>query len=106
MGTQSGGIANRSSSSVLAASSTTLAQANTGRQYLFIQNLSDVVVYIKVGLKASDAVAAAVIAEAGTIYLAANGGSMEWQGETFVPSGSITAIAATGTGKTVTCLEG
>lgn len=99
MSSQTSGLTDRSSSSVNSTSSTQLAAANPGRQYLLIQNLSDVVVYIRLGS------AAAVIAEPGTIYLAANGGVSEWQGETWVPGTAVSAISATGSGKTVTCLE-
>jgi hypothetical protein len=91
MSSQSGGFTDNSSSAINETTATAVATANIGRQYLFIQNLSTKVMYVKFG-------ATAVADQAGTILLAANGGFSEWQGETFVPASAVSIIAATGGG--------
>ena len=90
----------RSSSAINETTATQVATQNLGRQYLFIQNLSTKVMYVSL-------TGTAVQGAAGTIMLAANGGSSEWNGETWVPSSAISIIAATagGSGLVVTVLE-
>jgi hypothetical protein len=87
------------SSAVVTTASLQLAPQNKGRQYLLVQNLSDVVVYVNV-------TGGTAAATAGNIYLAANGGSIIWEGNDLVPSAAVKVIAASSSGKSVTCLEG
>lgn len=98
MASQTGGLTSRSSAVVTAANSIQLAAANNGRQYLLVQNISDVVVYVAFG--------AAATVGAGSVYLAANGGSIIFEGNQFVPGDTVNAIAASSSGKSVTVLEG
>jgi len=90
----------RSSAAINETTATQVATANISRQYLFIQNLSTKVMYVSL-------TTTAVAGAAGTILLAANGGSSEWNGETWVPTSAISIIAAAagGTGNVVTVLE-
>lgn len=99
MASQSGGITDRSSSAINSSTSTAVAAQNKGRQYLFIQNLSAIVMHVRLG-------AAAVAGAAGNIYLAANGGSVIWEGNEFVPTNSVNVISASGSSLVVTVLEG
>lgn len=101
MSSQTGSFIDRSSSAINESTATTVAAENKGRQYLLIQNLDSAAMYVNFG-------GTAVAAAAGNVYLAANGGYIEFQGETFVPSTSISIISASGAGSSnvVTVLEG
>lgn len=101
MASQTSGLTNRSSA-VIGTAEVVLVGANKGRQYLLVQNLSAVVMWVSL----DDAITPTTSGAAGSIYLAANGGSIIFEGESWVPSGQVSVIAATGSNNVVTCLEG
>lgn len=74
--------------------------ANKGRLYLLIQNVSDVDLYVSIGGTAS----ATVTAGHGSLKLV-TGAVHEWIAD-FVPSGAISVKAASGSGKSVVIWEG
>lgn len=94
----SGGITDRSGAITTGGTAQNAAAANTGRQYLLIQNLSSEVMWVN----AWGGTAAA--STAGSIRLAADGGYAEWYGDR-IPTGTVSVVAAT-TGSKFTCLEG
>ena len=93
-------ITDRSDADITNVSSTEVAAQNLGRQYLLIQNVSDVVLYVRFGAAAS-----ATLADAAGSFQLAVGASLIFEGESFVPSSSVNIIAASGTGKDVVVWE-
>jgi hypothetical protein len=93
----SGGLTDRSGSITTGGTAQNAAAANTGRQYLIIQNISSEVMWVSV-------VGTAAASTAGSFRLAADGGYIEWYGDR-VPTGAVSVVAAT-TGSKFTCLEG
>lgn len=87
------------SSSAITNTSTQVAAANTGRNYLLIHNPSAVDMTVRFG-------AAAVHGGAGGIKLASGGSTLIFEGDGFVPSQTVNVISASGSSLVVTCLEG
>lgn len=103
MAVEGGGIINRSITAGVVADATVLQ--NTGRVYLFVQNLhASAIVYFRVDqtTKAGGTATVAVAGAAGTIRLGP-GDAISYEGE-FVPGGALSIISDTAT-TPVTVLE-
>lgn len=76
------------------------AAANSGRNYLLIQNTSDVTISVAFNKAATNTPTAGN----GSLQLVA-GAVHEWLGNQFIPTGTINVIAASGASKTVVIWE-